>query len=73
MTAHVLLRSRRLQPRRAVWSPKTAPTTFMDPGLGPDKPLNQTPPFSLSQPSPDMAKLPPLSPELLWNFFCYTA
>lgn len=43
------------------------------PGLGPDEPLDRPPPISLSQPPPDMAKLTPLSPELLWNFFCYTA
>ncbi len=74
MTAPMPLRGRRLQPRRVGWYPKTAPTTFMDaPALVRMNPWTDQPPLPLSQPSPDMAKPPLLSPEYLWDFFCYTA
>lgn len=73
MTAHVLLRARRLQLRLAVWYLKTTPATFVNalvlirtsPWTGP--PLSPVPT------APDMAKPPLLSPERVWNFFCYTA
>ena len=73
LAAHALLRGRSLQPRRAAWYPKTAPT-FTD-ALALVRATLRTgePPFSRSRPPPNMAKSPPLAPERLWDFLCYTA
>ena len=73
VTVHVLLRGRRLPPRRTAWYPKTAPTFAEALVLVRATLWTGQPPFPLSRPPPNMPKPPPLAPEHLWDFLCYTA